>query len=100
MLMGSQSSFTMCRLNLTSISPKILKLSFNLHMVKDDCPPGMADQYLTKLLKLRFSLHMVRDDLCPQVSLPVYYLKFLSSDLAWTWCKMIDPPDMTDQYLT
>ena len=32
---------------LTSISPKILKFRFSLHMVKMiDCP-GMTDQYLT-----------------------------------------------------
>ena len=39
---------------LTSISPKILKLRFSLHMVKDVWPPsGMTDRYLTYNFKVK-----------------------------------------------
>ena len=31
----------------TRISPTILKLRFNMHMVKDDGPQGMSDHHLT-----------------------------------------------------
>ena len=60
---------------LTSISPKILKFRFSLHMVEDDWPPQVWLASISpKILKLRFSMHMLKDD----------------------WF----PPGMTDQYLT
>ena len=60
----------------TSISPKILKFRFILHMVKDDWPLIWLTRIWPKILELRFSLHMVTDDWPPWYAQPVFHLKY------------------------
>ena len=76
---------------LTSISPIIFKFRFSLHMVRDDWPPKVwLTRIWPKILKFRFSLHLVTDDWPPGWPTSISH-KILSSDLVCTWWKMIDP---------
>ena len=112
---------------LTRLSPKICKFRFSFDMVKDDWPPldcwpeshlkfvssdlawtwwkmsnppRLLTRLSPKICKFRFSFDMVKDDWPPLDCWPESHLKFVSSDLAWTCWKMIDPPKIADQTLT
>ena len=107
---GGQSSFTMCRLKLkfktfTSISPAILKLTFSLHMVKDDWPPryDRPDQYLTSNFSVQiYPAHGQRWLIPPgmtdqtRTSSKIFKFRFSLHMVKDDW----PPPGMTDQDLT
>ena len=108
---------------LTRISPKIFQFRFSQDMMGDDeptpsdCseshlkffssdlvwrwgeminPPIWLTRIWPKIFQFRFSVDMVGDDQPSPSDWPGSDLKFFSSDLAWTWWKMIDP-HQTDQ---
>ena len=74
-----QSSFTICRLNLnfkilTSISPWSWDSACTWWKMID--PPLWLTSISPKILKFRFSLHMVKYDWPPKYDWPVSHLKF------------------------